>query len=78
MAEGMAEVYGYMNREKNQKNKNKKKEFEIWLYSRTSEQRTLWEWVFCPFFGGCPYLEGSPYFDILCIYIISKMFQMGR
>jgi len=32
MAEGMAEVYGYMNREKNQKNKNKKKEFEIWLY----------------------------------------------
>ena len=26
-------------------------------YSRTSEQRTLWERVFC---GGCPYLGGSP------------------
>ena len=28
-------------------------------YSRISEQRTLWEWVFCPLFGGCPYLGGS-------------------
>jgi len=47
-------------------------------YSRTSEQRTLWERDFCPFFGGCPYLGGSLYFDILYIYIISKMFKMGR
>jgi len=34
MAEGMAEVYGYMNCEKKQKQKNnktKKKEFDIWL-----------------------------------------------
>ena len=29
------------------------------LYSRTSEQRTLWERVFCPLFRGCPYLGGS-------------------
>ena len=36
------------------------------LYSRTSEQRTLWERVFCPFFGGCPYLGGSPCFDYKC------------
>ena len=28
-------------------------------YSRTSEQRTHWERVFCPLFGGCPYLGGS-------------------
>ena len=27
--------------------------------SRTSEQNTLWEQVFCPLFGGCPYLGGS-------------------
>ena len=29
------------------------------LYSRTSEERTLWEQRFCPLFGGCPYLGGS-------------------
>ena len=28
-------------------------------YSRTSEERTLWEQRSCPLFGGCPYLEGS-------------------
>ena len=28
-------------------------------YSRTSQQRTLWERIFCPLFGGCPYLGGS-------------------
>ena len=33
------------------------------MYSQTSEQRTLWERVYCPFFGGCPYLGGSPYYD---------------
>ena len=31
----------------------------VWEYSGTSEERTLWEWHFCPFFGGCPYLGGS-------------------
>ena len=31
----------------------------IHLLSRTSEQRTLWEGIFCPLFGGCPYLGGS-------------------
>ena len=30
----------------------------IMQYSGTSEQRTLWERVFCPLFGGCPYLGG--------------------
>ena len=29
------------------------------VYSGTSKQRTLWERVFCPLFGGCPYLGGS-------------------
>ena len=28
-------------------------------YSGTSEQRTLWERVFCPLFGDCSYLGGS-------------------
>ena len=32
-------------------------------YSRASEQKTLWERVFCPLFGGCPYLGGLPLFD---------------
>ena len=38
-------------------------------YSRTSEQRTLWEHKFCPLFGGCPYLGGSPYFGFISCYI---------
>ena len=29
------------------------------LYSRASEQRTLWEQASCPLLGGCPYLGGS-------------------
>jgi len=29
----------------------------VWLiYSRTSEQRTLWDRGFCPLFRGCPLL----------------------
>ena len=40
-----------------------------WIYSRTSEQRTLWEHRFCPLFGGCPYLGGSPYFGFISCYI---------
>ena len=35
------------------------------IYSRTSEQRTLWEQAFCPFFRGCPYLRGLLYFDFI-------------
>ena len=35
------------------------------MYSRTSEQGTLWEQAHCPLFGGCPYLGGPPYFDII-------------
>ena len=31
----------------------------VGVYSGTSEERTLWERHFCPFFGGCPYLGGS-------------------
>ena len=23
-------------------------------YSKTSEERTIWDWGFCPLFGGCP------------------------
>ena len=42
-------------------------------YSRTSEQRTLWERVYCPFFGGCPYLGGSPYYEFISS---SKMLNM--
>ena len=36
---------------------------EVEIYSRASEQRTLWERAFCPLFGGCPYLGGLPLFD---------------
>ena len=35
----------------------------LYVYSRASEQRTLWERAFCPLFGGCPYLGGLPLFD---------------
>ena len=35
------------------------------IYSQASEQRTLWEWAFCPLFGGCPYLGGLPLFDYI-------------
>ena len=34
-------------------------------YSGTSEERTIWEQRFCPFFGGCPYLGGSPFYCFL-------------
>ena len=44
-----------------------------YVYSRTSDQRTRWERVFCPLFGGCPYLGGSLYFDII---INSTMFKL--
>ena len=29
------------------------------MTAQTSEQKTLWERVFCPLFGGCPYHGGS-------------------
>ena len=48
------------------------------VYSRTSEQRTLWERVFCPLFGGCPYLGGSPYFDIIIISTMFKLLWMNK
>ena len=34
------------------------------VYSRTSEERTLWEQAFCPLFRGCPYLRGSLIFQL--------------
>ena len=40
------------------------------IYSRASEQRTLWERASCPLLGGCPYLGGSIHFD--CI-ILNKL-----
>ena len=47
------------------------------VYSRTSEQRTLWERVFCPLFGGCPYLRGSLYFDIIIMSTMLKLLWMN-
>ena len=41
-----------------------------YVYSRASEQRTLWERASCPLLGGCPYLGGSTHFD--CI-ILNKL-----
>ena len=38
---------------------------ESLAYSRTAEERTLWEQAFCPLFGGCPYLGGSLVFHSL-------------
>ena len=46
-------------------------------YSRTSEQRTLWERVFCPLFGGCPYLGGLLYFDIIIMSTMLKLLWMN-
>ena len=40
------------------------------VYSGTSEERTLWERHFCPFFGGCPSLGGSWNISILLLYNI--------
>ena len=37
------------------------------MYSRASEQRTIWEQAFCPLFGGCPYLGGSLRFDCIIL-----------
>ena len=47
------------------------------VYSRTSEQRTLWERVFCPLFGGCPYLGGSLYFYIIIMSTMLKLLWMN-
>ena len=44
----------------------------------TVEQRTLWEQVFCPLFGGCPYLGGSLYFDIIIMSTIFKLLWMNK
>jgi len=33
-------------------------------YSRTSEQRTLWDRGLCPFFRGCPLFRGCPIFAL--------------
>ena len=44
------------------------------MYSRTSEERTLWEQAFCPLFGGCPYLGGSLIFPPFSeIFIMVRM-----
>ena len=32
------------------------------IYSKTSEERTLWDRGLCPLFGGCPLLGGCPIF----------------
>ena len=37
----------------------KKRQIE---YSKTSEERTLWDCGLCPLFGGCPLLGGCPFF----------------
>ena len=45
------------------------------VYSGTSEERTLWEWHFCPLFRGCPLLGGClifalyPPLDMVVYYI---------
>ena len=40
---------------------------DLQAYSRTSEQRTLWEQAFCPLFGGYPYLGGSLRLDCIIL-----------
>ena len=34
----------------------------IFSYSKTSEERTLWDRGLCPLFRGCPPLGGCPFF----------------
>ena len=52
------------------------------LYSKTSEERTLWDRGLCPLFGGCPLLGGCPFFTskpysacLKCILVILWVLQ---
>ena len=38
---------------------------QTWNYSRTSEQRTLWDHSLCPLFGGCPPFRGCLIFCLV-------------
>ena len=37
----------------------------LYMYSQTSEERTLWEQRFCPSFAGCPCLGDSLFFNFV-------------
>ena len=53
------------------------------IYSKTSEERTLWDRGLCPLFGGCPPLGGCPFFTskpysvcLKCILVILWDFML--
>ena len=46
------------------------------LYSKSSEERTLWDRGLCPLFGGCPFFTSKPYSVCLkCFLVILWVLQ---
>ena len=46
------------------------------VYSRTSEQRTLWDRGLCPLFGGCPLFRGCLMFTLYPSIVWFKPLQL--